>query len=63
MGKGIVFNLDSRKINFNFQGTLQDRITDMEFFIDLIKNKTVTINGATLNLPEYKEDINEKINL
>ncbi len=60
MGKGIVFNLDSRKINFNFQGTLQDRITDMEFFIDLIKNKTVTINGATLNLPAYKEDINEE---
>ncbi len=60
MGKGIVFNLESRKINFSFQGTLQDRITDMEFFIDLIKNKTVTINGATLNLPEYKKDINEK---
>lgn len=60
MGKGIVFDLDIRKINFNFQGTLQDRITDMEFFIDLIKNKTVTINGATLNLPEYKEDINEE---
>ena len=33
MGKGIVFNLESRKINFSFQGTLQDRITDMEFFI------------------------------
>jgi len=60
MGKGIVFNFESRKINFSFQGTLQDRITDMEFFIDLIKNKTVTINGATLNLPEYKKDINEK---
>lgn len=60
IGKGIVFNLESRKINFSFQGTLQDRITDMEFFIDLIKNKTVTINGATLNLPEYKKDINEK---
>ncbi len=60
MGKGIVFNLESRKINFSFQGTLQDRITDMEFFIDLIKNKTVTINGATLNLPEYKKDINEE---
>lgn len=60
IGKGIVFNLESRKINFCFQGTLQDRITDMEFFIDLIKNKTITINGATLNLPEYKKDINEK---
>lgn len=60
IGKGIVFNFESRKINFSFQGTLQDRITDMEFFIDLIKNKTVTINGATLNLPEYKKDINEK---
>lgn len=60
MGKGIVFDLDIRKINFNFQGTLQDRITDMEFFIDLVKNKTVTINGATLNLPAYKEDINEE---
>lgn len=60
MGKGIVFDLNIRKINFNFKGTLQDRITDMEFFVDLIKNRSVTINGATLDLPKYKNDENEE---
>ena len=60
MGKGIVFDLDIRKINFNFKGTLQDRITDMEFFVDLIRNRSVTINGATLDLPKYKNDENEE---
>lgn len=63
IGKGIFLNLQTRKINFKFQGTLQERITDMEFFIDLITNKTLTINGVTLNFPEYKDDEIEKNNI
>ena len=43
IGKGIVFDLKNSKINFNFQGTLQERITDMQFFVDLIQNKSITI--------------------
>lgn len=63
IGKGIVFDFKKQKINFNFQGTLKERITDMEFFVDLIDKKSVTINGATLNLPEYKENREETIKL
>ena len=50
IGKGITFNLNNRKIHFDFQGTLQERIKDMEFFVNLIKYRTVTINGAILYL-------------
>lgn len=59
IGKGIVFNLKNSKINFTFQGTLQERITDMQFFVDLIQNKSITINGVTLDLPEYKMNKDE----
>lgn len=61
IGKGISFNLNNRKINFNFQGTLQERITDMEFFVELIKYRTVTINGATLDLLNANEDVEQII--
>ena len=59
IGKGIVFDLKNSKINFNFQGTLQERITDMQFFVDLIQNRSITINGVTLDLPEYKMNKDE----
>lgn len=59
IGKGIFFDLNNNKINFNFQGMLQERITDMTFFVDLITSKTLTINGVILNFPEYKKNKDE----
>lgn len=59
IGKGIFFDLKNNKINFNFQGTLQERITDMNFFVDLISNRTLEINEVILDFPEYKKNKSE----
>lgn len=63
IGKGITFNLNTKKINFNFKGSLEDRITDIEFFLALINYKKISINGIILDFPPYKEDIKEINNI
>lgn len=51
IGKAITINLNEKRINFKFKGTLLDRIKDMQFYIDLMLNKSISINNVELKLP------------
>lgn len=55
IGNSITINLVSYKINFNFNGTITQKINCLELFIDMQKKQKISINGATLQL--NKKDI------
>jgi len=59
IGKGVIFNLNTKKADFKFKGSLSDRIADIEFFLALVNSKKLSINGVVLDFPPYKKDINE----
>lgn len=50
MGNSITLNLVSYKINFKFNGNIDQKIKSLELFIDMQKKQKITINGATLLL-------------
>lgn len=50
IGNAITLNLISHKINFNFNGNINQKIKSLELFIDMQKKQKITINGITLQL-------------
>ncbi len=55
IGKAIRINLKTKIISVKFKGTISDRIKDMQFYIDLMLNKSMLINDAELKLPISRE--------
>ena len=51
IGKGINWNIEERKINFKFKGTLEERIKDMQFCKDLIESGILSVNDVDIRLP------------
>ena len=54
IGNSVTLNLVSNKINFNFNGNIDQKIKCLDLFIDMQKKQKITINGVTFNL--NKED-------
>lgn len=67
IGNSIILNLDSHKINFNFNGNITQKIKCLDLFIDMQKKQKITINGVTLqlnksdiaNLESYEKELEE----
>ena len=57
IGKGIKFDLKNKKINFKFKGTLSERIRDIQFYIDLMLNKEMSINDVEIKFPINEESV------
>lgn len=57
IGKAIKFDLKNKKINFKFKGTLSERIRDIQFYIDLMLNKEISINDVEIKMRINAETI------
>lgn len=57
IGKAFIFNLKEKELNLKFKGTLSDRIKDMQFYIDLMLNKSMSINDEEYKFPTNSDFI------
>ena len=67
IGNSITLNLVSNKINFNFNGNINQKMKCLDLFINMQKKHKITINGVTLqlnkanivNLENYERELKE----
>lgn len=63
LGESITLKIDSVtskiSVNMHLPTRLSDLIKDLEFYVDMINSRNITINGASIDLGEYSEDANE----
>lgn len=60
IGKSITIDFNKRKIIFKFEGTFKEIIKDLQFYVDLLKNKQMSLNGGILTLSEFINKEKEK---
>lgn len=55
IGHSLNINVDTRNFKFTLKGSLEDRIIDCSFLIELLKNKVLIINGNIFSLNEIND--------
>lgn len=59
-GKSTKIYLSENKITFKIKGNVYERIRDINFIVNLINSKAITIDGKNIVLPVQVEDKQEK---
>lgn len=59
-GKSTKIYLNENKITFKIKGNVYERIRDINFIVNLINSKTITIDGKNIVLPVQVKDKQEK---
>lgn len=58
-GNGIIYNVEEHRFNFEFKGTIDEQINDMEFSIAILKEYKLEKEEVFLNIQKRLNKINE----